>query len=78
MNSMRRVLQQPRLVFGTFVPILVATWFLSAIGDDLTPSDGGLYWVGAGAWMLFGLTLLVTAAYAVAQVVRLMRRRSSA
>lgn len=78
MNSIRRVFQQPRLVFGMLVPILVVMWFLSAVGGDRTPSDGALYWVGAGAWMLFGVTLLVTAAYAITQVIRLMRRRPTA
>jgi hypothetical protein len=56
---------------------LVVTFLLSSIGQDRTPSDGGLYWVGAVAWAAFGITLLATVAFVIATFVG-RRRRSQA
>ncbi len=56
--------------------MLVATWFLAGVGGDRTPSDGGLYYVGAAFWVLFGLTLVTTVLYAVVQLARVMTGRS--
>ncbi|MEA3077001.1 MAG: hypothetical protein QOF60_1909 [Actinomycetota bacterium] len=71
----RWVINQPRKVFGILVPTLVATWFLAGVGGSRTPSDGGLYYVGAAFWTVFWLTFVVTMLYAVVQLVRLIGGR---
>lgn len=40
--------------------LLVLTFALSSVGRHSTPGEGGLYWVGATAWVCFGIVLLVS------------------
>lgn len=78
MRAVRWVINTPARVFGVLVPLLVAFWFLAGVGGERTPSDGGLYYVGAGFWVAFGLTFVFTLFYALGQLVRLVFRRSPA
>jgi hypothetical protein len=77
-TAIRRVFQRPRLVFSVLVPTLVATWFLAGVGGDRTPSDGGLYYVGAGFWVCFGAVFVTTVLYTLVQLVRVTTGRSRA
>lgn len=76
MGIVRGVLDRPRAVFAVLVPLMVVAWFVSGVGDERTASEGGLYWVGAIAWAVFGITLVLTVVFAVITAVRLALRRS--
>ena len=67
---------QRRIFIGLGIT-LVVTFLLSSVGQDKTPSDGGLYWVGALAWAAFGVTALASLALAVVALMT-RRRRSEA
>jgi len=58
--------------------LLVVSFGLSGIGRHKTRSDGGLYWVGASAWVAFGVILLVAVLLTVALAVRRLTRREGA
>jgi hypothetical protein len=64
-------------LYRALIPSLVACWFLAGVGGDRTPSDGGLYWVGAAFWLLFGLTLLGTVVFTIAVLIRRFSRKGA-
>lgn len=64
------MLRRPRRTYALLLPILVVAFALSAVGKDRTPSDGGLYYVGAIGWVAFGILLLVTLAFSLVVGIR--------
>ena len=67
-----------RKVFNGLGIAMVMTFLLSSVGQDKTPSDGGLYWVGAIAWAAFGVTVLATLVFAILTLVTRRSRREVA
>lgn len=66
---------QPKRIYSVLIPFLVVAFLVSAVGGRKTPSDGGLYWVGATGWFAFCVSLLVTAGYSVFVLATRSRRR---
>lgn len=50
---------------------------LSTVGKDRTPSEGGLYYVGAAGWVAFCVLLLATLVFSLVVGVRTIGRTSS-
>lgn len=71
------MLNRPRRVYGTLLPLLVLTFGVSAIGKDKTPSEGGTYWIGASGWTAFCVLLLITVVFTVVVAVRALGQRST-
>ena len=74
----RLVQTSRRKVFIGLGIAIVVTFLLSAVGQDKTPSDGGLYWVGAIAWAAFGVSVLATLAFAIFTLATRRSRREVA
>ena len=70
-------MSRPR-TFITLGVLLVLTFALSTVGRDSTPEEGGLYWVGATAWVCFGVVLLVSLLLTLRVGIRRARRRTDA
>lgn len=66
----------PRKTYAILGVLLVACWFLSGVGGERTPDDGGLYYVGMVFWVGFGLMLVATVLFTVAVLIRSVRSRS--
>lgn len=64
------MLRRPRRTYALLLPCLVAAFALSAVGKDQTPSDGGLYYVGATGWVAFCVLLLATLVFTLVLGVR--------
>lgn len=69
------MLQRPRRTYAVLAVILVASFALSGVGADKTPSDGGTYWLGAAGWLVFCVALLALALVSMIFVVRGLRAR---
>ena len=70
------MLRRPRRTYALLLPSLVAAFALSAVGKDRTPSDGGLYYVGATGWVAFCVLLLATLVFSLVLGVRAIGRTS--
>lgn len=70
------MLRRPRRTYALLLAALVAAFALSAVGKDQTPSDGGLYYVGATGWVAFCVLLLATLVYTLILGVRAIGRTS--
>ncbi len=64
--------------FTTLGVLLVLTFALSTVGRRSSPGKGGLYWVGATAWVCFGVVLLVSLLLTLRAGMRSVRRRTGA
>ena len=64
------MLRNQRRTYALLLPSLVAAFALSAVGKDRTPSDGGLYYVGATGWVAFCVLLLATLVFTLVVGVR--------
>jgi hypothetical protein len=71
------MLRRPPRTYALLLPSLVAAFALSAVGKDSTPSDGGLYYVGATGWVAFSVLLLVTLVFSLVVGVRAIGRTST-
>lgn len=71
------MLRRPRRTYALLLPSLVLAFAISAIGKDRTPSDGGLYYVGAAGWAAFCLLLLTALVLGLVVGVRAIRGRST-
>lgn len=69
----------PRRIYTVLLPAMVVAFLLSFVGNHRTPSSGGLrYWIGASAFVSFGILLLTTVLFTIPLAVRtLSRRRTS-
>jgi hypothetical protein len=76
---MGRLLDRPMLAYRVLAPLLVVAFLLSGInGGDNTPDDGFVYYLSAGGWLAFGVTLLATVAFTLVVLVHSIRTRRSA
>ena len=78
---MGRLLDRPMLAYRLLAPLLVVTFLLSGINggnSDNTPDDGFAYYLSAGGWVAFGVTLLATVAFTLVVLAHSIRTRRSA
>lgn len=71
------MLRRPSRTYALLVPSLVVAFALSAVGKERTPSDGGLYYVGATGWVVFCVILLATLVFSLVVGVRAIGRTST-
>jgi hypothetical protein len=79
---MGRLLDRPMLAYRVLAPLLVVTFLLSGTNggnnSDNTPDDGFVYYLSAGGWVAFGVTLLATVAFTLVVLVHSIRTRRAA
>ena len=64
------------LAYRILGPVLVITFLISGVGGgNDTPSDGVTYYLAAGGWFAFGITLFVTVLFTIAVVAHAVRSR---
>lgn len=74
MGVLRDVVRRPAATYRVLVTVLVVAYLVSAIGASDTPSDGALYYVGAGGWAVFLVTLVLTVTFSIALLITKLRR----